>query len=91
MPRLLAVQVALFVLPFVYVVLWRRIRFGRAAPRLTLSTFLSTLLAGFGQRIPSFVVLALTGGVTDPGAYQPLRVENGRVVPGELNAGEING
>ena len=84
MPRLLAIQIALFLLPLVGALLWRRLRPGRTPSALSIRGLITPLLAGFALLIASFVVLGVTGGGTDPGSYRPARLEGGVLVPPEV-------
>ncbi len=86
MIRPVAIELALFLLPFVIYAffLWTT-RAGVLDPgawslrRLMWLTIIALLLL-----IGSFVVLAQFGG-SPPGAYVPARIEDGRLVPGEIN------
>ena len=86
MIRLVAIQIGLFLLPFlayaVVLVLRRRAisagLFREEAPTARLA------LIGFALVILAFVGLAVFDGGSATGTYVPDRFENGRLVPGHI-------
>lgn len=86
MIRLVAIQIGLFLLPFVVYALALAVRrralsaglFRDEAPMARLA------LAGLVLVIGAFLVLAAFDGGSATGTYVPDRFENGRLVPGHI-------
>lgn len=87
MIRLVAIQIALFLSPFVIWAIVAKLRgvdgdlveVEARAPLATLAAI------GFVLTIVAFLVLAAFDGGSTEGTYVPDRFENGRIVPGHID------
>ncbi len=85
MTRILLFYLLPFLLPFIGFFTYRfLVTRGRALLQNTPWFVLST--AGLGLVVVSLVSFALIGGWESGGDYVPPRLENGRIVPGEVRA-----
>lgn len=87
MIRLVAIQVALFLLPFAVWAIVAKLR-GSDGDLLEVEARapLAKLAAvGFTLTIIAFLVLAVFDGGSKTGTYVPDRFENGRIVPGHID------
>lgn len=86
MIRLVAIQVALFLLPFALWAIVAKLR-GSEGDLIEVEARapLAKLAAiGFALTIVAFLVLAAFDGGSVKGTYVPDRFENGRIVPGHI-------
>lgn len=86
MIRLIAIQVALFLAPFVaYAIFaWVRDRAFDAGAIRREAPLARLALIGFAATIVAFLVLAAFDGGSATGTYVPDRLENGRLIPGHI-------
>ncbi|MCE1237715.1 MAG: DUF6111 family protein [Hyphomicrobiales bacterium] len=84
MIRLVAIQIGLFLLPFLAWAAWNAM-LGRTPPEGALRRRAPALaFVGLVLVIVAFVVLAVFDGGSASGVYVPDRFENGRLVPGRI-------
>lgn len=85
MLRIVLFYILPFLLPFIGFFTYRfLVTRGQAVLKET-PWFLLTI-AGLGLAISTLVTVALVGGGDKDADYQPPRIENGRIVPGEITA-----
>ena len=83
MSRILLFYILPFLLPFIGFFTYRFL-VTRGQPLLRHTPWFVLSAAGLALVIASLVTLALTGGWQSGGDYLPPRLEDGRIVPGEV-------
>lgn len=83
MIRRVAFDVLLFLLPFVLYGLYWRFS-ARAGERSATHPWNYLLISGLALVAVSFVFWGVTEGAGQQGVYVPAHVENGRVIPGQV-------
>jgi len=87
MLRVVLLNIALFFLPFVFCALYfyaRARRRNEVAVAWNEMPFAGLLQTGVGLIIIGMLITAYVGGDDAGGTYVPARMENGRLVPGEV-------
>ena len=85
MLRIVLFYILPFLLPFIGFFTYRfLVTRGQAMVKET--PWFILIVAGLGLAIVSLVTVALVGGGDKDADYQPPRIEDGRIVPGEITA-----
>lgn len=83
MARILLLVVLPFLAPFLAFLAWRLL-VTRGKGFLGHTPWFVLTAAGMALACASLVTLAFVGGDRADGSYQPSRIEDGRIVPGEV-------
>jgi hypothetical protein len=90
MARIVLFYILPFLLPFIGFFTYRFL-VTRGQPLLQNTPWFVLSTAGLALVIASLVTLALTGGWDRSGDYVPPRVEDGRIVPGQVRSPAVEG
>ena len=83
MLRIVLFYILPFLLPFIGFFTYRFL-VTRGQARVRETPWFVLTIAGLGLAIGTLVTVALTGGGDKEADYQPPRIEDGRIVPGEI-------